>query len=37
MEDAAKNFEQINIMGTADVKKLTLTMVTEAMATARIT
>ena len=26
MEDAAKNFEQINIMGTADVKKLTLTM-----------
>ena len=26
MEDAAKNFEQINIMGIADVKKLTLTM-----------
>ena len=26
MEDAAKNFEQINVMGTADVKKLTLTM-----------
>ena len=26
MKDEAKNFEQINIMGTADVKKLTLTM-----------